>query len=362
MKGTKMKKIILLLLFSLKAYSQAQENLVKTSFDKRCLFGAAALGIVAIPFYWYFNPKARAAREINALVADHQKRMKDLIRNNIEFEKFVIKYSPPCDLFRQLVVDEKKIYRNRTGYNEKSKEVFIEGYDVMSMINAERMRNYIKQKGFETVAVPRKYIFLVGDQWAVITERVNSKEFDKWRVVEQQIKELVDVVENLGYSHFDKPDLIIDTNDKFVFTNTANSVFKRDLCFKHIDALWNYIFYTYNELNKYARSAYNVRTLNPLTVEARTWLYNKIDTLKSQNKMCNTVVDRADLDDPNIDMSAVKNRVQELKKTQENQPFNYDYFTERAREEARERAKEKKTWFGRAKNYVFRIIRIMGYA
>lgn len=328
------KKIISVVLLCFLSNGRLMASWLPTKFDmpsiqnylgenQKYVFGAVALGMVSIPVYSYFK-KLKNERRIVALLhdqllADHKNRTIELIGNNQAFKKFVEKYSPPVKDLVGLIENERKIY---DGYGTGSERFFAKkgqlSRGLSRIINAERIRNYIKKRGYKYIDVPHKYIFLVGNEWYVIAEKVKTAA--QWpRVSLEQIKELADVVAEMGFADFNEPNLVFTDKDKFTFWDIEDASFAftsgKSFCldkYHNLVRLGNYI------------------GTDVLTQEALSWLEEKAKEFEEAYKqqpdlLCHKIFSRTDLDDPEIDIDGVKDYARNFDETS----HSTDYFKEK---------------------------------
>jgi len=256
---------------------------------------------------------------------DHQKRMDQFIGDDKEMKKFVEANSLPANEYKEFVKDEKKVYYRHVGvYNTPSQQYFLKGdSDVDGRItNANRMNTYIEQKGYTTVAAPKKYIFLAGNQWITIAERIECTKSNEPLTL-TQAQELTDVVTELGYSDLTFGENILQNNKgQSVTVDTERESFA--------SPSWEY---TYRDK---ALNGWNLRNYIygrfGATDEAKAWLDKTAGGLRAQyehstERFVGRISDES-LDKHPVDTEVVHAHLNNHKKTKS---YNDDFFGEKER-------------------------------
>lgn len=136
----------------------------------------------------------------------HQERMEYWLNGAPEsFKLFIQLYSPSPEVLQDWVMQEKTFYNHDASdkYNASQEDFFVKNFDIFRIINARRIKNYIQQKNYMFVDVPKKYIFLTGDSWIVIAQKIKPlKDLTNYKISEQAIDELSDIVTTMGFSDF----------------------------------------------------------------------------------------------------------------------------------------------------------------
>jgi len=271
--------------------------------DRKYLLGAAAIGMVAIPAYWYLQQYR--------LSADYQRRMNILIGNNKAFKAFVERYSPPLDLYNQWITQEQQIANYRTQFI-KLKDFVIKGRNISRIINVARIKNYLKDKKYVMVDVPKKYIFLADNTWMIIAQEIHKTK-EKISIDVEQIKELADLVNEFMFSDFEGSNIIMGEDGKLYLIDIEDKSFEPSrFLFSSDDRLCSNKIGILRQLRSYLKGA--------MTEPAEQWLNDYIESVKQRyrnsEQLCSTIFDRTDLDDDDIDTAAVKEYVEQLEASQ----------------------------------------------
>jgi hypothetical protein len=90
-----------------------------------------------------------------------------------EFKKFIKKFAPPVDTWKDLIKEEQTIYESPDTYNNKQDIFFAKiGSNFDRIVNTERIKKLIKQSQFQHITVPNEYIFFIGDEFFNIADKV----------------------------------------------------------------------------------------------------------------------------------------------------------------------------------------------
>jgi hypothetical protein len=292
-----------------------------------------------------------------------------------EFQKFITKFSPPVDAQADLIENEQLIY-NALGeleYNKKQDRFHVKSrLDFDRILNVERMKKLINQHHFKHITVPNKYIFFIGDGFLNIADKIKPYSQPYELISKDEIEELANFVEEIGYSDFTLYNLFKSSNGKWVFIDTENNSFKARLKGSCRNAVSNL-----EELRHYLLEYSDRIGTNGMAQEANIWLNTKINNLETalvidQHKQCSPpVVQRTDLDDADINMEAVKRYADDLEaqRTLRSTLFGIDPFDQKINMEAMTRFKQnisdnqeqlkrletklaslKKTWYARIRD------------
>lgn len=293
------------------SFSDDQKNLLVVA-------GLAAAGIGA--YFWYRNTTNRA---VQSQINNHQKRTLEESSKNSEFQKFVQKFSPPGDLLDVLVSNEQTIYEKPRDFNNAGYAIVAKGTDLSRIIIAHRMNNYIEKKKYTSVGVPKKYIFLAGDVWTVIAEKIDDRK-DKRLVTLKQMQEAVDVVENMGYSDFDAKNLIFDKRGKIFFIDTEEESFVSPIGKYHFGQIEDSDLRDNDTTalcrEKYMNLTYFEQYLKKSDHQqenaAQDFLVERIEKLEGQyensKETYTKVTGRTDLDTYDVDMNALNAYIKPL--------------------------------------------------
>ena len=147
----------------------------------------------------YFEARAARLKEQEQMEAQYFKRRSAYIGDNKAFQKFVDVYSPPAPLLSTLIRNEKEIY-DRPLFHYRSDQIIAKGSReaVGRIILANRMRNYIQQKNFKFASAPQKYIFLAGDQWILIAQKIKRAQSPS-PINLERIQELTDIATEFNF-------------------------------------------------------------------------------------------------------------------------------------------------------------------
>lgn len=319
-----LQKIILIVLCTMLVSHQTHASLkleqtLSFSDDQKNLLVVAGLAATGIGVYLWYKNTANPA--VQSQLNNHHKRTLAESSKNGEFQKFVQKFSPPGDLLDVLVSNEQTIYEKPRDFNTAGYAIVAKGTDLSRIITTHRMNNYIEQKEYTSVGVPKKYVFLTGDVWTVIAERIDERK-DKHSVTLKQMQEAVDVVENMGYSDFDAKNLIFDKRGKIFFIDTEEESF--------VSPIGKYQFGVIEDsdlrdndtaalckekhLNlKYFREYFNS---HPQEKAAQDFLIQRIEKLEGQyensKETYTKVTGRTDLDNHDINMNALNTYIKPL--------------------------------------------------
>ena len=136
--------------------------------------------------------------------------------NISEFEKFVRQFAPPEEIRRTIEANKKEILRKRFGFFagssiDGSRDIFVKGNDICRIINAERMRKCIKQNNLHALAVPKKYIYKLDDQWIVVAKYVKGNH-EQRKFTLEEVQQLAILAAETVYSDWHANNIIIDKN------------------------------------------------------------------------------------------------------------------------------------------------------
>lgn len=313
-----------------------------SSFDTYCMYhnyfdvqsqrkalGAVTLGLITIPTYLYIQKKLQErskSNQITRLVNDHEQRIKqfnDTIEKQYggdkqnfssdqkEFEKLVNEFSPSKTTLLKWIQDEREIYDWPSRYTQKSSDFYVKDEKVERVVNAAIIGNYIKEKKYKFVDVPKKYLFFAGDSWHVIAEKIPLLDDKDYKITIEQIKEVSDIVETMDYKDFFGINLIFGKNKKVFFIDTEDNAFDIGDCsnkYRNIQALKHYF-----------RSR--------LSSSATEWLENRIKELapqKDSTEQCGNVFSIKKLGSINLEL--VENYLNKIKAVIGKRPFGYNYY------------------------------------
>lgn len=297
--------------------SLAAEHTLSLTDNQKYLLGIAGLATIGIGSYlWYKNTS----------ITDHQKRTLKESSKNSEFQKFVQKFSPPSDLLDILVPNEQTIYEKPRDFNNAGYAIVAKGTDLSRIIIAHRMNNYIEQKNYTSVGVPKKYIFLTGDVWTVIAEKIDETK-DKHPVTLKQMQEAVAVIENMGYSDFDAKNLIFDKRGKIFFIDTEEESFVSPIGKYHFGVIEGTTLRDNDTKALCKEKSINLQYFDTYlnkcnysqSKDAHDFLIGRIEQLKGQyensKETYTKVTGRTDLDTYDVDMNALNEYINPLIKS-----------------------------------------------
>lgn len=295
---------------------------------QKYLLGGAGLAIIGAGAYWWYKNSINLGTEYKPQIDDpviqHQKRTFEESSKNSEFQKFVQHFSPPANLSAYLVPYERILYEQATVFNRLQDSKFVaKSTDLTRLIIAQRMNNYIKKKNYTSIGVPQKYIFLTGDVWTVIAEKIDETK-NKPTIGLQQMMELTDIIETTGYSDFDDKNLMSDKNGKIFFIDTEDKSFispigkynfgiipGSKLRDEDTIALCKEKYINLNYFNQYlGRYGYLQKE------DARNFLMQKINQLKikyeNSEETYTKITGATDLDDYNVNINALSEYIKPL--------------------------------------------------
>lgn len=311
------KKALLLSLSIIHIIHTGQEARISFTIPAVCILVATT---IFGSYYVYHAYKSFITR---SLLIEHLHKTNEESSKNNHFKKFVTIFSPPPALLEILVPHEKTLYENSMLFNRMRNNVLAKDTDLSRIIISQRMNNYIQQKEYLHVNVPKKYIFLTGDIWMVIAERIDSKK-DPHTITLLQMQEAIDIVENLGYSDFDDINLITDSRGILFFIDTEEKSFISPIGKYN----WGIIEGSHlkdNDTEALCKEKYlNLMCFNNYLDKykyiqeeaARQFLKNRIETLKNTYETSSVtytkVTGRTDLDNSEIDSTALNKYIQLL--------------------------------------------------
>lgn len=169
------------------------------------------LGVIS-----FFAPEIKQEYQLKC----HKQRMDDYIGGNTELRSFIESYSLPTDVYEEFVKNEKEIYSQipLAGATLYKNSWYIKGYLDCGerILYAQRLKNYINKKGYTTITVPEKFIFLAGNKWITIAKAIKQPD-TKITFSLLHAQELMNVATELGfYDSLDSYSLLtnIMQNDK----------------------------------------------------------------------------------------------------------------------------------------------------
>jgi|GEM_PF-3568960 len=244
--------------------------------------------------------------ELATRIEDHKKRTQAFIGGSKAMKQFYQDHAAPQDLYASLVKDEKKVYSNDFGAYGSS--YFLKGTrePIWRIVNANRMRNFFDEKKYKTVTVPKKHIFLAGNQWISVAEKVTEPTHPVPLNL-TQTQELFHSVVEFGFSDlgFAGQNIMQNKQGQCVFIDTESESFA--------SPSWDYI-----EKDK-AINGWNIKNYIlshfSITDEAKEWLKKEADNLKAQYEHSDKQFESrnwdASLDPKPIDLEALQDYAKE---------------------------------------------------
>lgn len=203
---------------------------------------------------------------------------------------FVQRYTPPSDILEQIIADEQEIIADTIGYNNRQDSIFIKDDNILRVLFASRMKNYIKQRKYQYVEVPRKYVVLIGEKLLVVAERIDGVPMNAATLNVEQIMQFADVVMAMGYKDIDacinQYANIVVYNNRFFFRDTEKVSFchfNENEPQSRLDLLKNLA----KSLTTYGEQ---------LTEDVRAWLEEAL-YLENNEFASDSISTRTDLDD-----------------------------------------------------------------
>jgi hypothetical protein len=153
----------------------------------------------------------------------------------IDFEKFTQQFAPPQKMQRTIEAHREDIARELFGFfagspSDKTPDIFVDFLEdaIYRIINAERMRECIRRNKLTKLAVPRKYIYKLDDQWIIVTKYIHANN-ERKKLTLEEAQQLVLMAEETGYSDWGvnlADNIIIDKDTgKIAFVDTENGSF-----------------------------------------------------------------------------------------------------------------------------------------
>ncbi len=232
----------------------------------------------------------------------------------IEFEKFQKKYSAPQDLKELIEKNADSIVLN--GYvhlmiplGNPSKYITKGGYGALDrLINAERMRNYLRNHNLTCIEVPHKYFCQVNNKLVVFARFIEQDQKPS-KLTLQEIQQLTTLAEETGYTDWHAGNIIRATNGKLVIIDTENDSFRPTI-----------LGYPSRKLDY----TYRITRLHgAMTPQALEWCAKRIEYLKSNPEGMSLIIpmkDNTQWDDPNINIPKAIDELSEMIKNKFN-PF-----------------------------------------
>lgn len=225
-----------------------------------------------------------------------------------EFEKFAREFAPPSNVQKTIEDNKDNLpwYGLIEGKNNES-TVFAKGNDISRIANAEGMRKVIEDNNFTTVAVPKKWIYQVNDEWRVFAEYIKAGQA-KDNLTLQETQELVGLTEATGFRDWDGNILINKYNRKMTLIDTEDNSF------------WIGRYRIGGEMPAHCKAQY-VASLylyrNSMDDDARTWFDQRMDNLLNSEEGETTVNKPLSLSDrcehKEIDFKKVEDEFKEIK-------------------------------------------------
>jgi hypothetical protein len=205
-----------------------------------------------------------------------EKKVKDDAPGKLMLAKFIKQFSPPEYMVKSIELNEGTIKnisstRGFPGFYFKGGVKSID-----RVINAERLRNFIKEHKLDCLDVAKKYVYKVNGRLCVFAEQIVEHP-DKIGVLNvREIAQLVEFVKETGYKDINLRNIIRRASDrKLVMIDTEDRSFygslhgQKDYDFSKINYLETLIAHT--NLQK------NGRYLFHLDKDARKWLKSFYD-------------------------------------------------------------------------------------
>lgn len=242
-------------------------------------------------------------------------------------EKFLKKYALPPKLHKLV---ETNIQNNKDNILWKIKyektfgiedKIYYKGCDINRLINAERMRNYLRKNNLDCLDVAKKYIYIFDGRILVFAETAKPPLLEKLPFFNylfrsplslKEIKQLAKLAQDLQYrdwffliSEDYKPNWIRDYRKKIVCVDTEDRSFNTT----YWDKVGTRIRSNAGHLRRFR--AYT----NLMTNEAKNWLAKEIATLEAQEKEQapslneKTVVNSPEYDDPEFNFEEIRREI-----------------------------------------------------
>lgn len=146
-----------------------------------------------------------------------------------EFEKFAHKFAPPEDVKKTIEDNKLAIAQRPFGWVQGSPaegkpDIYVKKDEINRVINAERMRECIRRNNLTRVAVPRKYIYKVYDEWMVIAQNIKAN-LNVGQLSFEQTKELMIIAEQTGYRDWTLENLLVDQHGMIYFIDLDDDSF-----------------------------------------------------------------------------------------------------------------------------------------
>ncbi len=151
-----------------------------------------------------------------------------------EFEKFVRQFAPPEEVQRTIEANKEEIVRilkrNKTGHivgspSAETPDIFVKNHNINRIINAERMRECIRQNNLNKLAVPKKYIYKLDDQWIVVAEYIKPNP-EPISLALEEVQQLAILAAETWYTDMHQGNIIRDINSgKITFIDLENRSF-----------------------------------------------------------------------------------------------------------------------------------------
>jgi hypothetical protein len=275
---------------------------------------------ISSPLPIEYNERQQMAMQPNPRRTDDPKYMEDYG----EFQKFIAKFAPPAEDHDDLIQNEQLIFSQPAAYNEKQDQFFVKfNFDpeFSGIINAQRMKKLIQKNNFQYITVPNEYIFFIGDEFMTIIDKIKPYTITPTTIFqEDEIKELADFIAEIGYGAISPSYILKSSDGQWAFIDTGNGAFdfvKPEYVWKNLMELKNYINDHIDE-------------------NTQKWLDEKMNSVRDLKLKGRNFWTRTDLDNPDIDMEAVRRYASSLNSRKQTQRsfFGTDPFHQRTREEA----------------------------
>lgn len=228
-----------------------------------------------------------------------QKHVQIPLTEHQEVTKFIQKFALPSEL--NVLIEKNSqlkndIIKKQYGIIKELPGVFLKGYDIARIINAERLRACIEQHNLDCLNVPRKYIRKINGQWQVFAEL--KYEGNLLQLSLKEVQQLAKLTEETGYRDWGA-NLVRDTSGKLTFIDTEDFSFAIGLI--RTEKLLT------NCKAQYVLSLFCYKAI--MTPEALDWLkerYNYLCTHPEGTTQEPSITNSTKFDDQNIDFETVK--------------------------------------------------------
>jgi|GEM_PF-3637830 len=141
--------------------------------------------------------------------------------------KFIQKFSPPQDLQKLIEENKAQILERRFGTLECLPGLYFKSDHIDRVINAYRMKEFLKRNNITTLQVPEKYVYKLDEKIMVFVEAIQTQPIKCLDL--KEVQDLVFFAQETGYVDFHTGNLVRNAQTgKLIIIDTENRSFHYD--------------------------------------------------------------------------------------------------------------------------------------